>query len=317
MPDFGTESTGQEVVDAYPENVRDRISATGHSIGSAATLAFASAAPRQLILVNRNLEKSKRLISLIHEKAPSVSAIFIKCDLSSLESVKQAALEISRSVPHVDILINNAATVPGPYSQTEDGIESQFAVDYVAHFLLTNLLMPKLLAAGPGTRVVNVASSAVRHRTHAKFDDYNFSDGDTYTAFDGYIQAKLALVLFSIALAKRMETHNMQAYSLHPGSISSEMRASVSLDDWQASEKRRTEAGTKTEGTRKKTVEEGCATMLVAALDPRIAHQSGAYLKDGAVATEFIPVVDGNSEENSETLWKITERLLRSDFTWP
>jgi NAD(P)-dependent dehydrogenase (short-subunit alcohol dehydrogenase family) len=177
--------------------------------------------------------------------------------------------------------------------------------------------MPKLLAAGPGTRIVNVSSSAARHRTHSGFEDYNFSNGDTYTAFDGYIQAKLALFYFSIALAKRMEKHHMQAYSLHPGSIISEMRANVASDDWQASEKRRAEAGTKLEGIRKKTVEEGCATILVAALDPRIAHQNGAYLNDGAIATKNIPVVGDSIGESSEKLWKVTEQLLERAFSWP
>lgn len=267
--------------------------------------------------MNRNSGKSKQLIDSINKKVPDACVTFIECDLSRLESVEEAALEISRSVPHIDILINNAATVPGPYSQTEDGIESQFAIDYVAHFLLTNLLMPQLLAAGPETRVINVSSSAARHRTHSNFEDYNFSNGGTYTAFDGYIQAKLALIFFSITLAKRMEKYNMQAYSLHPGSIISEMRANVAPDDWQAAEKRRAEAGTKLKGIRKKTIEEGCATMLIAALDPRIAPQNGAYLSDGVVATESIPLVDDSIRETSEDLWKVTEQLLGRAFPWP
>jgi NAD(P)-dependent dehydrogenase (short-subunit alcohol dehydrogenase family) len=338
MP-FNAESTGQDVVDTFPDRVRDRTStaatplippsfiylllhivvitgATGSSIGSAAAFALASASPRKIVLVNRNETKSQQLIDSIQTPYPSATVTHVICDLSSLKSVEEAASKILIEAPSLDILINNAATPPGSYSKTVDGIEIQFAIDYVSHFLLTNLLMPSIIAAGPGARVVNVSSSAARHRTHADFEDYNFSSGKKYTAFDGYTQAKLALVIFTIALAKRMEKYQMQAFSLHPGSILSSMRSQVSSDDWKASEKRREEAGTKTEGVKKKTVEQGCATMLVAALDPCLAHYSGSYLNDGVVATDTICTLDAGADETAEKLWKITEKVVGRESTW-
>jgi len=290
--------------------------ATGSSIGSAAAFALASASPKKIILVNRNETKSQELINSIQIIYPSAPVTHVICDLSNLQSVEEAASKILIEAPSLDILINNAATPPGPYSKTIDGIESQFAIDYVSHFLLTNLLMPSIIAAGPGARVVNVSSSAARHRMHIDFEDYNFSSGEKYTAFDGYTQAKLALVIFTIAIAKRMKRYQMQSFSLHPGSILSSMRSQVSSDDWKASEKRREDAGTKTEGVKKKTVEQGCATMLVAALDPNLAHYSGSYLNEMIVATETIRTLDSGADEAAEKLWKITEKLVGREFTW-
>jgi NAD(P)-dependent dehydrogenase (short-subunit alcohol dehydrogenase family) len=123
--------------------------------------------------------------------SPFTQATYVECDLSSQKSVRHAAAEVAKLVPHIDILINNAAIAPGVFRKSEDGIESQFAVDHIGHFLLTNLLMPKILTANSKSRIVNVASSAYRHRQHADFSDYNFNNGKTYSGWQGYMQASL------------------------------------------------------------------------------------------------------------------------------
>jgi NAD(P)-dependent dehydrogenase (short-subunit alcohol dehydrogenase family) len=115
---------------------------------------------------------------------------------ASQQSVRRAATQIMTLVPHIDILINNAAIPPCPYSKTEDRIETQFATNHLGHFLLTNLLKPTILAAELGARIVSVSSSAHRHKEHARFEDYSFSNGKTYSAWEGYMQSKLANVLF-------------------------------------------------------------------------------------------------------------------------
>ena len=98
---------------------------------------------------------------------------FVSLDLSSQTSVRAAAATINLLVDKIDILINNGAIMVCPYAKSVDGIELQFATNYVGHFLLTNLLIQKVLKAGPGARVVNVSSSA--HRSGViRFDDVNF-----------------------------------------------------------------------------------------------------------------------------------------------
>jgi NAD(P)-dependent dehydrogenase (short-subunit alcohol dehydrogenase family) len=94
-------------------------------------------------------------------------------DLGSTASVRRAAAAINNETEKIDILINNAAIMASPYATTDDGIESQFATNYLGHFLLTNLLMAKLLLAAPGARVVNLTSTAGL-MGEINWDDINF-----------------------------------------------------------------------------------------------------------------------------------------------
>lgn len=111
-----------------------------------------------------------------------------------------------------------------PYSLTVDGVETQFATNHLAHFLLTGLIYPKLLeAATPSSpaRVVNFSSSAaVSDTPDISFEDYTYSGGETYEIFLGYKMSKLANVLFSCELSRRAAkggSPRVLAYSLHPG----------------------------------------------------------------------------------------------------
>ena len=113
------------------------------------------------------------LIDRINAINSAVKTRFIDLDLSSQASVREAAARINASVEKIDVLINNAAIMACPFSKTVDGIESQFGTNHIGHFLLTNLIMPKILAAGPGARIVNVSS--VSHRmADVNLVDYNF-----------------------------------------------------------------------------------------------------------------------------------------------
>jgi NAD(P)-dependent dehydrogenase (short-subunit alcohol dehydrogenase family) len=112
------------------------------------------------------------VIARIAKASPDVKVQFIRLDLGSLKSVRKAAAEINSQVAKIDLLINNAAIMACPYAKTEDGIESQFGTNHIGHFLLTKLLMDKIIAAGPGSRIVNVSSSAIRGTI--RYDDYNF-----------------------------------------------------------------------------------------------------------------------------------------------
>ncbi len=106
-----------------------------------------------------------------------------------------------------------------PYSKTIDEIESQFAVNYLSHFLFTNLLMPKFLKAGKGARVVNVSSNAYGLDA-VRYEDPGFSDGQVYNPWEACGQSKSALVLFSHALATKVAPYGGFSFSLHPGCTS-------------------------------------------------------------------------------------------------
>lgn len=104
-----------------------------------------------IVLLGRDIEKIQPVIDKVQEIDTGVVTKFVPVHLDSLRSVRHSAQQIldDDSIPKIDTLINNAGIMACPYSKTEDGIERQFATNRVGHFLLTNLLMPKLLAAGP------------------------------------------------------------------------------------------------------------------------------------------------------------------------
>ena len=142
-------------------------------LGAETATCLASGSPELLVLAGRSLGKIQPVIDRINAINPEVRTKFINLDLSSLASVREAAASITANVEKIDVLINNAAVMTCPFSKTVDGIECQFGTNHMGHFLLTNLIMPKILAAGPGARIVNLSSSAHR-MADVNLDDYNF-----------------------------------------------------------------------------------------------------------------------------------------------
>jgi NAD(P)-dependent dehydrogenase (short-subunit alcohol dehydrogenase family) len=104
---------------------------------------------------------------------PDANVRPVELDLSSQKQIREAAKEVNGYPDPIDVMINSAGIMACPYARTEDGIESQFGANHIGHFLFTNLIMEKILAAGKGARIVNVTSSG-----HAfspiRWDDYNF-----------------------------------------------------------------------------------------------------------------------------------------------
>lgn len=172
---------------------------------------------------------------------PDANIKTVVLDLMSQDSIRKAASEIANLAPRIDTIINNAGFMTPKRQLTAEGIEAQFGANHVGHFLLTNLLMPQLLAAAktnaPGvTRVVNLTS--LGHRlSPVRFHDYNFegkdippeeqhpplppmfakgSDG-AYNGWISYGQAKTANILFTIELNKLLNNKGIVSYAVHPG----------------------------------------------------------------------------------------------------
>ncbi|XP_041916792.1 retinol dehydrogenase 11-like [Alosa sapidissima] len=173
----------------------------------------------RVILACRDMGRANQAADEIRKRSGNGNVVVKQLDLASLQSVRALAADVKASEERLDILINNAGIMMCPKWKTEDGFEMQFGVNHLGHFLLTNSLLDLLKKSAP-SRVVNVSSLA-HEKGKIHFDDINL-DKD-YNPMKSYRQSKLANVLFSQELAKRLEGTGVTVYSLHPGVIRTEL----------------------------------------------------------------------------------------------
>lgn len=223
MAKFGFETTGEEAASALSSNIQGKtIIITGvspRSLGYETARVIAIQEPKLLVLAGRSSAKLQEVEKELKEAAPGVNIRQLILDLESQEAVRKAAEEVNgwKDVPTVDILLNNAGIMAQPYQLTMEGIESQFGTNHIGHFLFTQLIIGKVLAAGEGKRIVNVSSNAYAMGP-VRFDDYNFQKSE-YNPWASYAQSKSANVLYSKALAQKYKSKGLVAFSLHPGAI--------------------------------------------------------------------------------------------------
>ncbi|KAL4862254.1 hypothetical protein BDV12DRAFT_203204 [Aspergillus spectabilis] len=145
--------------------------------------------------------------------------------------------------------------------------------------------MPRVLAAGPGARIINLTSGAYA-MTPFRFQDWNFEDGKTYNSLTAYGQSKTANILFTVGVATRFSDVGIHSYAVHPGYIPSTSIVShlAELDFGAIDAITRENTGFPAEVEREKSTEQGISTTLVAVLSPDLATQNGIYLRDCQVA---------------------------------
>ena len=196
---------------------------TGLGYHTAAALAQAGA---QVILAVRDLEKGNLALARIVAAQPDADVTLQELDLSSLASVRAAAAALRKAYPRIDLLINNAGVMWTPKQLTADGFEMQFGTNHLGHFALTGLLLDNLLPVR-GSRVVTVSSMGHRIRAAIHFDDLQWEHG--YDRIAAYGQSKLANLLFTYELQRRLAGHrkNTIAVAAHPGASSTELGRNV------------------------------------------------------------------------------------------
>jgi NAD(P)-dependent dehydrogenase (short-subunit alcohol dehydrogenase family) len=178
MPQYDKTATGSGlVVDLAPHIKGKMVLTTGVSpggLGAAFVEAVAKAQPALLILTARSAPKAEEVAAAIEAANPGVRTRVLELDLGSFAAVRKGAATVNDwdDVPIIDVLVNNAGIMAVDYRLTPDGHESQFATNHLAHFLFTNLIIGKLLAA-PAPRVVSVSSNG--HRLGSiRWADYDF-----------------------------------------------------------------------------------------------------------------------------------------------
>ena len=170
-----------------------------------------------LILIGRNKEKGEKVVEEIRKVADSyVDIDYFTADLMLMKEVSRVADEVSRKYPKIDVLLNNVGAYFAFRDVTEEGFERTFALNHLGYFLMTKKLLP-LVEKSDYKRIVNVSSSA-HYGIDFEFD--NMNGEKKYSGFDVYKKSKLANVMFTYELAKRIEGTGITANCLHPGFVS-------------------------------------------------------------------------------------------------
>lgn len=172
-----------------------------------------------VVIVGRDRERTESARKQIAERSGNPRVDFLLADLSSLAGVRGLADDFRASHPALHVLVNNAGTVELKRTTTIDGFEKTFAVNHLAYFLLTNLLLPTLRASAPA-RIVNVSSEAHRF---GRIDFNDLQSEKSYASMRVYGTSKLFNVLFTIALAEKLAGSGVTANCLHPGAVSTRL----------------------------------------------------------------------------------------------
>jgi NAD(P)-dependent dehydrogenase (short-subunit alcohol dehydrogenase family) len=210
---------------------------------------------------------------------------FFLADLSLLAEMKRVAGEIATATPRIDVLINNAGALFNRRTETADGLEKTFALNHMAYFVLTRLLIPHIIDGG---RIVNVSSRA--HRNAAlNFDDLQSRHG--YLGFPVYSKSKLCNILFTRELARRLP-RGITANCLHPGFVATR------FGDQSGGLMQRLVAAAKPVGAI--SPEEGAKTILYLASSPEVEGVTGEYFYQCRIKT---PSEQARNDEDARRLW--------------
>ncbi len=173
----------------------------------------------RVILHGRNNDSCGKAIDVIKQETKTYSIEYISCDLSSLAEVKKMSKNIYENYKKIDVLINNAGVYENEKVLTVDGYERTFAINYLAHFLLTISLLDRLKSSSP-SRIINVSS--VAHQ-NCDFDLQNLFAEKNFDAYNSYAISKAANVLFTYKLAEKLRGDNLTVNALHPGVITTKL----------------------------------------------------------------------------------------------
>lgn len=263
-------------------------------IGKAAAVALARLGA-DLVLVARDPARAEETVRDIAAAAGSRRVEVMLADLSSQEQVRRLADEFLAGGRPLHVLLNNAGVIMLRREETADGIERTWAVNHLAYFLLTNLLLDRLRQSAPA-RVVNVASDAHAYSRGAlDFDD--LESRKRYSTMHVYAKSKLANILFTRELARRLEGSGVTANALHPGFVGSNFATNNGMFASAVMRLARPFA---------RTAEKGAETAVYLCASPDVEGVSGKYFFD---ERERWPKRYAQSDEDAARLWEVSERM--------
>jgi len=270
------------------------ITGANSGIGKAASVALAKMGAT-LVMVTRNRERGEAAKAEIIKDSQNNSVDLLLADLSSLESVQQLATEFRKKYSKLHVLVNNAGLFNRKRHVTTDGYENTLATNYLAPFLLTNLQLGLLKDSAP-SRIINV-SSVGHYNGHINFDDLNLEK--EYSGWKAYGQSKLALVLFTHELAKKLQGSGVTVNAVHPGTVATNI--------WT---RPFGPAGFITALPKlfMTSPEKGAKTIVYLASSPDAQNLSGEYLEKLKAKKSSEESYD---EEIAQRLWNVSAKLTR------
>lgn len=245
-------------------------------------------------IVGRDPHKCEAAVNELRTRTGNTSIEALIADLSSQAEVRRLATDVTRAYPRVHVLVNNAGAIFTSRHETVDGLEMTFALNHLAPFLLTNLLLDTLKASGHA-RIVTT-SSAAHFGARINFDD--LQSKRRYTTFGAYGQSKLANILFTRELARRLTGTDMTANCFHPGVVASNFgRSNGGI------------AGGVFALGRPFFIspEKGAETGIYLASSPNVAHLTGQYFARKNVARTSAAA---NNDEAAHHLWDVSAALV-------
>lgn len=244
-----------------------------------------------LVLPIRDSLKGDILKDEILEQVPEAQLDLMHCDLASFASIREFATAFKKKYKNLHVLINNAGIWETKRNLTSDGIEKNFAVNHLAPFLLTNLLLNSLKASAP-SRIINVASDAHK-QGKINFSDLEFEK--KYSSLGSYAQSKLANILFTKKLSQKLKGTGVTANCLHPGVVSTNLFDKMPkilmgvMNLFMISPQK------------------GAQTSVYLATSPEVENVSGEYF---AKSKNKKPAPQALRQDVADKLWEISEKYV-------
>lgn len=248
-----------------------------------------------VVMVARSRERGETALAEIKTATGSSQIDLLLADLSSQESIRQLANDFKARYNKLDVLVNNAGAIFLQRQESVDGLEMTFALNHLGYFLLTNQLLDVIKASTPA-RIVNVSSQA-HYRAKLNFDD--LQNKTSYHGYQAYSQSKLANLLFTYELARRLAESGVTVNALHPGFVASNfaknngLAARLAMNLFKLLRISR-------------TTEEGAETPIYLASSPEAAGVTGKYFSDKrAIRSSKVSY----NETDARQLWQTSEQL--------
>lgn len=267
---------------------------SGIGLAAASELARMGA---KTIITSRNERNGAAALDVIRRVSANDSAVVLPLDLASFASIRAFAARVLGEYERLDVLVNNAGGLLSQRQLTDQGFEMTFGVNHLGHFLLTDLLMERLEASAP-SRIINVSS--IGHRLGSiSFSDPQF-EHRSYNPSEAYNQSKLANVLFTTELSRRLVGTGVTANALHPGAVRTGFG---SADDTSGFERAAVAIGRPFMISARR----GAKTVVYLASSPDVADVSGEYFVRRRVHR---PSRAARDPDTARRLWELSEQLV-------